>query len=165
MASISIYGRLTRDPEVRQAGEMVLARLSLADGDDFYTGRDVEPQPLYFDCEVWGKRGEVLPQLVGKGDRLFVTGQLRPNNYTNKDGQEVKTNVVRVANFSLVESKAEKERRAASAGGGYGGGQGGGQGGGYGGQGGGYSNSQGGGYGGGQGGGYGGAPSNEEIPF
>lgn len=124
MASIQIFGRLTRDPEIRQVGDTTVARLSIADGDDFYIGRDKEPQPLYHECETWGRRAELAPQLLGKGDRVVFNGQLRPNNYTNKDGQLVKSTTIR-GNYVLVETKGDRERKAATAqGGGYGGGYG-----------------------------------------
>lgn len=107
MASISLIGRLTRDPELRQVGESQVARLAIADGDRFRARQGEDPLPQFFDCEVWGGQAGLAGDLLRKGHRVFVTGQLVPNQYTNKDGQTVKTSTLRTNYFTLVETKAE----------------------------------------------------------
>ncbi|MFZ9995799.1 single-stranded DNA-binding protein [Vulcanococcus sp.] len=107
MASISLIGRLTRDPELRQVGDSQVARLSIADSDRFRARQGEDPLPQYFDCEVWGGQANLASDLLRKGHRVFVTGQLVPNQYTNKDGQVVKNSTLRTNYFTLVETKAE----------------------------------------------------------
>ena len=109
MASITVYGRLTRDPELLTFEKGQVAKIAVADGDYFRPkpGED-DSQSQYFDCEVWGGQAKVAMDFLRKGQRVFVTGQLVPNNYTSeKTGQIVKTSVVKANYFTLVESRTE----------------------------------------------------------
>lgn len=121
MADISIYGRLTRDPELKDVGGTRLAKLAIADGDRFRAREGEEAQPQYFDCDVWGPQVAVA-EYLRKGHRVVVAGQLCPNNYTDKEGRLVRASSVRVSKLTLVETKGESEQQASrsSSGGGYG---------------------------------------------
>ena len=114
MASIAFIGRLTRDPEIRQVGQTQVAKLACADMDRFRSKPGEDPQPLYHDVEIWGGQAQVAENLLRKGHRVFVQGQLVPNNYTNKDGQLVRANTIK-GSFTLVESKAETSGAAPNA--------------------------------------------------
>lgn len=106
MASIQIYGRLTRDPELRQAGESQVAKLSVADADYFRSG-----DPLYHEVEIWGKQAENACSFLKRGNRVNITGQLVPNNY-EKNGETIKRQVVRCDRFNIVETKQESSGTA-----------------------------------------------------
>ncbi len=74
--SITVTGRLTRDPELRQAGGSQVLRLSLACGRS-WTSRQTgerEERTTYFDCDVWGPRAQALAPLLRKGMQLAVSG-------------------------------------------------------------------------------------------
>lgn len=121
MANVTIYGRLTRDPELKEVGSSKVAKFAVADGDRFYNGKGAEPQPLFHECEVWGGQAGVVADYARKGQRIVVFGQLCPNNYTNKDGQQVKATIVKVDRVDLVETKGESESAGSRyQGGGYG---------------------------------------------
>ena len=108
MASISFYGRLTRDPELREVGQTQVAKIAVADGDRFRAKPGEQPQSLFHDCEIWGNSAQVAADYLRKGHRVYMSGQLVPNNYTsNKTGETIKANTVKVDNFTLVETKAE----------------------------------------------------------
>lgn len=115
MASIAFIGRLTRDPEIRQVGDTQVAKLAVADMDRFRSKPGTDPDPLYHDVEVWGGQAQVAENILRKGQRVYVFGQLVPNNYTSsKTGELVKANIVK-GNFTLVESKAEASGTGAAA--------------------------------------------------
>lgn len=109
MADVSLYGRLTKDPEIRQVADKTVAIFSVADGDYFYQKKDTEKQSLYFDCEAWGRQAQTIQSFFHKGNRIKVTGQLCPNNFMGKQGEVVKKQVLRVDRVTLVESKAETQ--------------------------------------------------------
>ncbi len=112
MADVTLYGRLTKEPEIRQIGESTVAVFSVADGDYFWQKKDTEKQVQYFDCEVWGRQADTVQSYAHKGNRIKVTGQLCPNNFTGKQGELVKRQVLRVDRVTLVESKAETQGSA-----------------------------------------------------
>lgn len=116
MASITVYGRLTRDPELLTFDKGQVAKIAVADGDYFRPKSGEDSQSQYFDCEVWGGQAKVAMDFLRKGQRVFMTGQLVPNNYTSeKTGQIVKTSVIKLDYFTLVESRTEGSPVAASA--------------------------------------------------
>lgn len=107
MNKIVLLGRLTRDIELRQAGETSVARFSLAVNRTFK--RDGEPDADFFNCVAFGKRAETLAQYVHKGNQLAVEGHVQIGQYTNKDGANVKTFDVMVDGFDFIGGKSERE--------------------------------------------------------
>jgi single-strand DNA-binding protein len=106
MNKIVLLGRLTRDIELRQAGETSVANFSLAVNRTFK--RDGEPDADFFNCVAFGKRAETLAQYVHKGNQLAVEGHVQMGQYTNKDGANVKTFEVVVDCFDFIGSKSER---------------------------------------------------------
>lgn len=96
-------GRLTRDVELKQAGETAVAKFSIAVQRDFK--RDGEPDADFLNCTVFGKRAETLSQYFSKGMKIEVVGRIQTGSYTNKDGQKVYTTDIMVENFGFAESK------------------------------------------------------------
>lgn len=81
MKSITIAGRLTRDAEIRTTnnGDR-LASFSVAVDDR--SGR--EKTALFFDCTLFGKRGEALAQYLTKGSPVCVSGDLGTREHNGK---------------------------------------------------------------------------------
>lgn len=108
MNKIVLLGRLTRDIELRQAGETSVANFSLAVNRTFK--RDGEPDADFFNCVAFGKRAETLAQYVHKGNQLAIEGHVQMGQYTNKDGVNVKTFDVMVDGFDFIGGKSEHEK-------------------------------------------------------
>lgn len=89
MNLVAFMGRLTRDPEIKVGGanNTTIARFSIAV--DRRYKREGEPEADFFDCVAFGKTAEVVEKYFKKGSRILVQGEIRNNNYTNKDGQKV----------------------------------------------------------------------------
>ena len=108
MNKIVLLGRLTRDIELRQAGETSVANFSLAVNRTFK--RDCEPDCDFFNCVAFGKRAETLAQYVHKGNQLAIEGHVQMGQYTNKDGANVKTFDVMVDGFDFIGGKSEQTK-------------------------------------------------------
>lgn len=106
MNKIVLLGRLTKDIELRQAGETSVANFSLAVNRTFH--RDGEPDVDFFNCIAFGKRAETLAQYVHKGNQLAIEGHVQIGSYTNKDGVNVKTFDVMIDGFDFISNKTEK---------------------------------------------------------
>ena len=96
-------GRLTRDVELKYAGETAFAKFSIAVQRDFK--RDGEPDADFLNCTIFGKRAETLSKYFTKGMKIEVVGRIQTGNYTNKDGVKVYTTDIMVENFGFAESK------------------------------------------------------------
>ena len=112
MNKIVLLGRLTRDIELRQAGETSVANFSLAVNRTFH--RDGEPDVDFFNCVAFGKRAETLAQYVHKGNQLAIEGHVQIGLYTNKDGVNVKTFDVMIDGFDFISSKSNKTENETS---------------------------------------------------
>lgn len=78
MKNITIAGRVTKDAELRPVGNDQVCGFSVAVDDR--QGR--EKTTLFFECSIWGKRGESLHPHIKKGGPITVSGDLtsRENN-------------------------------------------------------------------------------------
>ena len=87
--SVSICGRLTREPELRTTpgGTCVLA-LGVAVNDRVKNQRtgEWEDRPNFVDCTMFGKRAEAVSRYLSKGSKVAVSGRLRYSSW-ERDGQ------------------------------------------------------------------------------
>ena len=114
MNKIILMGRLTRDPEVRQANDKTVARYTLAVDRRFK--RDGQPEADFFNCTVFGKGAEFADKFLKQGTKILISGSIQSDNYTNKDGQKVYSWQVIVDEQEFAESKkAAAENQPAAA--------------------------------------------------
>jgi single-strand DNA-binding protein len=67
---------------------------------------------------IWGKRGEALAKILGKGSTLFIEGSLRTSSYEDKEGNKrYKTEIV--ANNVILTGGRGGGRAVVDEGGGY----------------------------------------------
>ena len=106
MKSITIAGRITRDAENRNAGSDNVTGFSVAVDDR--QGR--EKTTIFFDCSIWGKRGEALSQYLTKGTSVTVSGDLSKREH---DGKTYLT--IRVNDVTLQGGKPEGQSSGGTA--------------------------------------------------
>ena len=94
-------GRLTKDPDIRQAGETQVARYTLA------VDRQKKGEADFIPCVAFGKAAEFAEKYLSKGMKVGVTGRIQTGSYTNKDGQKVYTTDVIVGSHTFCEKKGE----------------------------------------------------------
>lgn len=115
MKNITIAGRITRDAVTRTTQQ-----------DDKVTGFSVavddgwgqNKRTLFFDCSLWGKRGDSLAQYLVKGASVTVAGDMSTREH---EGKTYLT--IRVSEIALQGGKsADSQQRdtGTSYGGGYG---------------------------------------------
>ena len=60
----------------------------------------------FIDCDVWGKKAEVLIQYVKKGDSLYLEGELRTASWTDKQSGKTRSKLtLNVSEFQLMGQK------------------------------------------------------------
>ena len=121
MNSVSLIGRLTRDPDVRYGNESqtAVARFSIAI--DRMPGRNGEKQTDFPNIVCFGKTAELVEKYMTKGRLVGITGRLQTGSYTNKDGQKVFTTDV-VADRVEFLDRGDRQESSGFSGGNYGGG-------------------------------------------
>lgn len=108
MNNICIVGRLGHDVSLRYtADEMAVGRFSVAVG----RGKNKEGKDLgtdWFECVAFGKQAEAIDKWFHKGDMIDITGTVRINKYTDKEGIDRKNFDVNVREFHFVDGGAKK---------------------------------------------------------
>ena len=109
MNRIILMGRLCNEPEIRYSqNNTAIAKYSLAVDRRFK--RDGEPEADFFNCTVFGKGAEFAEKYLKKGTKILITGEVRNNNYTDKNGNKVYATEILVNEHEFAESKkAENE--------------------------------------------------------
>ena len=85
---VSISGNLTRDAELRQAGQTPVLRFGVAVNDrhkNQQTG-EWEDRPNFVDCMLFGKRADSLSMYLRKGLKVAIDGRLRYSTWQAQDG-------------------------------------------------------------------------------
>ena len=108
MKSITIAGNVTRDAELRTAGNDKVLGFSVAVSEGFGDKK----RTLFFDCSIWGKRAETLSSMITKGGKVAVTGDLSTREHNGKTYLTVNN----VGQVTLMSGKQDGERRDDSGG-------------------------------------------------
>lgn len=100
-------GRLGRDAEVRhtQTGTPITTFAVAID-----EGFGERKTTTWFDCAMFGERGEKVAGYIRKGDRIGVTGSIRLDTYTTRDGVEKSKVALRVHDVTLLGGKQDAPR-------------------------------------------------------
>ena len=108
---VVLVGRLTRDPELRYTSSgAAVASFTVAVNRTF-TNAQGEREADFINCVIWRKAAENFSNFTNKGSLVGVDGRLQSRSYENQQGQRVYVTEVVVDNFSLLESRAESEKR------------------------------------------------------
>ena len=84
----TVLGNLGADPELRftSTGTAVL-KMRIATADTFLDANKARQERTeWHSVVVWGKRAEALAKIMGKGQRVYVEGQLRTSSWEDKEG-------------------------------------------------------------------------------
>ena len=96
-------GRITRDPEIRQSGEMSIAKFSLAV--DRRGAKDGQQTADFINCVAFAKQAEFCDKYLHKGTKIVISSHVVTGSYTNKDGQKVYTTDFAIDEIEFAESK------------------------------------------------------------
>lgn len=103
MINVTVAGRLGKDAETRQAGNSSVTGFSVA-GD---TGFGDRKQSHWFNCSLWGKRGEAMQQYLSKGQEVVVIGEYSEREYNSKQYKEL--NVLDVKLMGGSQSQGQQQ--------------------------------------------------------
>ncbi|MCJ0953546.1 single-stranded DNA-binding protein [Mammaliicoccus sciuri] len=87
--SVTLVGRLTKDPELRTTPSGVeVGNFTLAVNRTF-TNQQGEREADFINCIVFRKQAVNVNQYLSKGKLAGIVGRLQTRSYDNKDGQKV----------------------------------------------------------------------------
>jgi single-strand DNA-binding protein len=115
MNSVSLIGRLTRDPEVRYTAgsQMAVATFSIAI--NRYSKPGEEEKADFPRIRVFGRQAENCEKYLAKGRLVGVQGRIQTGSYTNRDGATVYTTDVVADRVEFLEWGDRPARLASAA--------------------------------------------------
>ena len=111
---IDLKGNLTREPEYKDIKGTKLLTFRIAVNES--VGKDKEVT-TYIDVEAWRNHSDYAQSVsLTKGDRVHVTGRIKPNNWTDKEtGANREKLSVAAQTFSKVYKPAQKSTSVPSS--------------------------------------------------
>lgn len=87
---VMLIGNVGREPDIHYANNGICtASLSLATSTPGYTlssGTQIPERTEWHRILLWRRMAEIVEKYVHKGDKLYIEGELRTRNYTDKKG-------------------------------------------------------------------------------
>jgi single-strand DNA-binding protein len=108
---VILIGNLTREPQlsylpsqtsVCEFGMAINRVFKKQDGSE---GKEI----CYVDCQMFGKRAEVVNKYFKKGDPIFVEGRLKFDQWNAQDGSKKSKLRVFVENFEFVGERKQRQ--------------------------------------------------------
>ena len=107
MNKVILMGRLTKDPETRQAGETIVTKFSIAvDRRRKTEGGQAADFPSVV---AFGKTAEFINKYFHKGMKIALDGRIQTGSY-DKDGVKHYTTEVVAENVEFAESKKADDK-------------------------------------------------------
>lgn len=113
-ARANILGNLVRDAEVRDLGGQkacvfsVAVRTPIKDREGNYVSN-------FYECTLWGKRGETFGAAAKKGNRVSVWGSFAMTDYVTKEGEKRSSLRMTADDAELLERSAAAAQAAPAA--------------------------------------------------
>ena len=106
---VILLGRLTRDPKLSYLpSQTAVVEFSLATSRKFKKQDGSQGASVCFaDCQMFGKRAEVINKYLHKGDPLFVEGRLKYETWDAPDGSKRSKLRVLVENFEFINNGSQ----------------------------------------------------------
>lgn len=108
-----LIGNVGKHPEVRYIENGVCtAQVSLATTTKGYVlpnGTQIPDRTEWHNLLFWRRSAEIVEKYVRKGDKLFVEGELRTRNYTDKQGLTRYITEIWVSNMEMLTPKGQRE--------------------------------------------------------
>jgi len=106
---VTIVGRLTRDPELRQlpGGTSVLQMGVAVNGRQRDEAGNWTDKPNFFDVKVFGNQADMLANHLSKGRRIGVDGRLDWSSWEAQDGGKRSKVEIVAQSVQFLDSRGE----------------------------------------------------------
>ena len=106
-----IEGRIGKDIELKQVGQSVVAKISVATSEkwtDKNTGQKQE-RTTWHNVEAWGKQAEIISQYFKKGDGIGLQGSIQTDEY-EKNGEKRYSTKIKLTSFWFPVSSGQAQQ-------------------------------------------------------
>ena len=110
MNKVVLTGRVTAHPKIQQAGELKIAKYSLAVDRKFK--REGQPTVDFINIVAFGTQAEFAEKYLTKGMKIGVSGRIQTGSYKTQDGSTRYTTDIIVDEHEFLQSKAENSAQS-----------------------------------------------------
>ena len=83
--NVQLGGNLTRDPELRQAGNKTVANFGIAINRKYRSGDELKEETTFVDIECWERQAELVGQYLTKGRNVLIEGAIKLDTWEDKE--------------------------------------------------------------------------------
>jgi single-strand DNA-binding protein len=114
---IIIVGNVGRDPEFKYLETSGIAVCSFSVAVSKVKGRGDQrtEKTTWFRVTIWRERAETASQLIKKGQRVLIVGEVSASAYVAQDGKPTASLEITASDFRLLSAKGESEGDAAAS--------------------------------------------------
>jgi len=113
---VIIAGRITRDIELRHAGQTTIANIGVALNRTWTQDGQKKEEVCFVDVTAFGKQAETVAQYFRKGSNILIEGRLKMDSWDDKATGQKKTKLgVVMESFSFLDSAKEGGGQAPAA--------------------------------------------------
>lgn len=108
---ITVLGHLSKDITLRYlpSGSAV-SYTSIASNNHYTHNGEKVTEVTFIPLEFFGRSAENANKFLRKGSKLLVEGRLKQNDYVDKNGIQRYGYVLKVASFTMLDSKYQSEQ-------------------------------------------------------
>ena len=110
MNKVVLTGRVTAQPKIQQAGELKIAKYSLAVDRKFK--REGQPTVDFINIVAFGSQAEFAEKYLTKGMKIGVSGRIQTGSYKAQDGSTRYTTDIIADEHEFLQSKAENSAQS-----------------------------------------------------
>lgn len=102
---VTLIGNLGQEAELRftpNSQAVLSMRMATSDGYFDSASKERRERTEWHTVVIWGKRGEALKKLLGKGSRVYVEGRLQTRSWEDKQGSKRYTTEIVASNVLLL---------------------------------------------------------------
>ena len=107
MNKVILFGRLTKDPDLRSTASGIPVCSFTVACDRRYQKQGEERQADFINCIVWQKSAESIAQYFKKGHRIALEGSIQTRSWTDNEGKTRYSTEVVVDQWEFAQSKSE----------------------------------------------------------
>lgn len=100
--SVILTGRITKDLELKPAGQTQVTNFSMAVDNPFK-----KDDASFFDIVAFGKTAELLNNYCGKGSKILIEGNLKQDRFQDKQGNNRSAVRVIANRIEFLDSKGQ----------------------------------------------------------
>lgn len=111
MNIIILEGYVGQNPEMKtfDNGNCVVS-FSLATSKSYKKNNDIVQETQWHNCIAWNKRGEAIHKYINKGAHVSIVGELRYENYKDKNNNDRRVAKIQVNEFNFLDKKSNQQQ-------------------------------------------------------